>query len=877
MQGLKLDPAESRPRALDARPPAAAHHGVARALAFLITTLPALGQKSWSEEFDRPGLPAGQVFAVGQYQGELVAGGKGVKEADGHTFGLAARFDGTHWQRMGFGIVGTGVTAFAEFQGELIAGGLFWKAGGKVVENIASWNGAQWNLLGSGLDSTVWALVEYKGELYAGGEFETAGGQPAKHIARWDGTQWRPVGAGFDGPLDPYVRALVVGPDDRLYASGEFTSAGSVTAHNIAAWDGTSWSPVGAGFPGPLNAEVSALEWYQGELYAGSNFDLVPGGSNMEKIAVWDGTSWSAAAVITDHFALAQVYALKTFGTDLYAGGFFINVDGIPFEQAKRFARFDGTQWSYAGGVVEDAFDGTIHALTVHAGKLVAGGKFFMAGMDFAPGQAVPTDSVAAFDGAGWESVGTGLGFDGSVEKALFWNGDIVVTGGQYRSAGSEKMSGPAVFDGTDWVGLGDFSQFSGGVDALIVFEGDLVVAGEFTSINGNPFGNVARFDGTQWTAIGSDPLCCGVSALAVYQGQLYAGGTGGVSRWNGTQWETFGPQIFGQVLTMYVHDQVLYIGGWMPIFGNLVSWDGSVQQTVGGGTDGTVYTFESFQGDLLVGGTFTNAGGTAANRLARWDGSSFSAFPGITGGSVFALTVFKGRLYASGNNLFNEDTPKQWFARWNGSAWKSVGGGLDSFAWDLLADDAGGHIYAVGAFRHAGGAPSSYFARWDTDPGTVGTPFCFGDGSGTPCPCGNDDLAGGVGCANSTGSGAALSGSGGTSVVLDDLVLTGTGLPASQFNILFMGPSTAGPLPMADGLRCVSGSLLRYFVNQADGSGTVVYTGVVSYANSTFPPGSQITAGSTWHFQDWYRDPVGSPCGNGSNVTSGLSVTFTP
>ncbi|MEE8146305.1 MAG: hypothetical protein V3T24_01775, partial [Longimicrobiales bacterium] len=730
MHDSKLDSAECPPRAPGVGPRAAVHHGVACALAFLVTTLPALGQQSWSKEFDCPGLPSGVILAVGEYQGELVAGGNGFFEADGETFGLAARFDGTHWQHLGSAIAGTGVTSFAEFQGELIAAGLFWKAGGKLAANVARWNGAQWWNLGAGLDSTVWAVVEYKGELYAGGEFEMAGGQPAQCIARWDGTQWRPVGGGFDGPLEPKVLALVVGPDNRLYASGEFTSAGGLTAHNIAAWDGAAWSPVGAGFKGPMNAEVSALEWFQGELYAGSNFDLVPGGSNMEKIAVWDGTSWSAAAVITDHFLGAQVYALQTFGSDLYAGGLFINVDGIPFESAKRFARFDGTQWSYAGGIVDWSFSEAIYDLAVVGDKLVVGGEILMAGTDFAPGQPVVTSSVATFDGASWAAVGSGLGFDGWVEEAVIWNDDIVVTGGQFTTAGSQYVGGPAIFDGTDWEGLGDFSQISGSVETAIVFEGDLVIAGDFSSVDGTPVSDVARFDGTQWTAIGSNPLCCGVSALAVYQGQLYAGGVGGVSRWNGTQWESFGPQIYGQVLTMHVHEQVLYIGGSMPLFGHLVSWDGSVQQIVGGGVDGGVYAFESFEGDLVVGGYFANAGGAPANRLARWDGSSFSAFSGITGANVFSLTVFQGELYVGGN--LGATGPMSMLRRWNGSAWKPLGAGLDGLPLALLSDDAGGHLYATGTFRHAGGVPSFHFARWDTEPGTVGTPFCFGDGSGT-------------------------------------------------------------------------------------------------------------------------------------------------
>ena len=65
------------------------------------------------------------------------------------------------------------------------------------------------------------------------------------------------------------------------------------------------------------------------------------------------------------------------------------------------------------------------------------------------------------------------------------------------------------------------------------------------------------------------------------------------------------------------------------------------------------------------------------------------------------------------------------------------------------------------------------------TDVDCVGGPgisFCSGDGSGTACPCGNAGGAG-EGCANDTGSGARLSGSGSSSVGTDDMVLSATNL----------------------------------------------------------------------------------------------------
>ncbi|MFT5050970.1 MAG: hypothetical protein ACI8QZ_002377, partial [Chlamydiales bacterium] len=42
------------------------------------------------------------------------------------------------------------------------------------------------------------------------------------------------------------------------------------------------------------------------------------------------------------------------------------------------------------------------------------------------------------------------------------------------------------------------------------------------------------------------------------------------------------------------------------------------------------------------------------------------------------------------------------------------------------------------------------------------------------------------------------------------------------------------------------------------------------------FGAAGQITAGSTWKFQAWLRDPSG-PCGSGFTTGTALSVTFTP
>ena len=72
-------------------------------------------------------------------------------------------------------------------------------------------------------------------------------------------------------------------------------------------------------------------------------------------------------------------------------------------------------------------------------------------------------------------------------------------------------------------------------------------------------------------------------------------------------------------------------------------------------------------------------------------------------------------------------------------------------------------------------------------------------------------------------------------------------------------------------GFRCIGGTVYRLDV-------TVAVAGVLSHAlDVTDPPspGGQITAGSTWNFQAWFRDPAGG--GAAFNLSDGLNVTFSP
>jgi hypothetical protein len=163
------------------------------------------------------------------------------------------------------------------------------------------------------------------------------------------------------------------------------------------------------------------------------------------------------------------------------------------------------------------------------------------------------------------------------------------------------------------------------------------------------------------------------VSALAVSGGTLYAGGVfttaGGstatnIAQWNGSSWSALGSGMNNQVLALAVSGSTLYAGGNFTTAGgstatNIAQWNGSSWSALGSGISGGqfgayVSALAVSGGTLYAGGDFTTAGSdTNANDIAQWNGTSWSALGSGFGpnySSVSALAVSGSTLYAGGN-----------------------------------------------------------------------------------------------------------------------------------------------------------------------------------------------------------------------------------
>ncbi|MFN0244357.1 MAG: hypothetical protein ACKVWV_15830 [Planctomycetota bacterium] len=148
-------------------------------------------------------------------------------------------------------------------------------------------------------------------------------------------------------------------------------------------------------------------------------------------------------------------------------------------------------------------------------------------------------------------------------------------------------------------------------------------------------------------------------------------------------------------------------------------------------------------------------------------------------------------------------------------------------------------------------------------------TSFCFGDGSGTACPCANGGA--GEGCANSGGSGATLVASGTVSIGANNLVLTASGMMPGSFCIFRQGTGQqAGGLgvlsPGTDGLDCIGGTVLR--IGRIGTLG-----GTASTTNIVVQGG--IAAPGVFHYQGIYRNQTNFCTPATLNGTNGVTICW--
>lgn len=551
--------------------------------------------------------------------------------------------------------------------------------------------------------------------------------------------------SGTPRALCEYDGRLVVGQDGSYF--------GTTIASRIASWDGVSWQALGAGVP--LN--VTALSRYGTNLIAGGAISAspTPGVGEQPAIFSWDGNAWTAIGSPN-----GTISAILAIGTDLYVGGNFTSVSGVP---AARIARWDGTDWFAVGAGF--ATNSTVRSLAYHSGTLVAGGTINA------------YQGVASWNGAMWSTVGLGLqnGASAGVVNALVSDGTTLWATGTFNSSGGSPVTNTAAWNGTAWSGLSG-ANVAG--SALALYNGSLMSTVQtggiqspqlwngsawqpFNQPNTAPlaFGSIGStlyavsspfftnptrftidrfhaFNGSLWSVQQQawNPGMKGFNGIGYcaqeWHGSLYVGGTmgnfgtgssyvysPGVGRWTGTTWDSIG--VGRQHFDLAVWNDSLIAS----CDDRVRVWSGTAWRQLIPNATNNINNFDSFanplvvhQGDLYaLGPHLINPGSVPCQMIARWTGATWVAMlPGIDdpNGYASAGATWNGNLVVGGRFNQAAGAPVRNLVAWNGTTTVEIGGGVNDDVYSAL--DFSGDLVVGGVFTEAGGSPVSAVARWD-------------------------------------------------------------------------------------------------------------------------------------------------------------------
>jgi hypothetical protein len=208
-----------------------------------------------------------------------------------------------------------------------------------------------------------------------------------------------------------------------------------------------------------------------------------------------------------------------------------------------------------------------------------------------------------------------------------------------------------------------------------------------------------------------------------------------GVAAWDGTQWialSSQGPAGVVQAVTVF--------NGQLVVGGSFTSMDGVPAsgvarltadgwQPLGDGLDGDVLTLGVYNNQLVAGGRLTASGSSAIEPVARWTGSQWQSFgtpAGAPAGDerlVHTVVNLGSDLIAVGEFTSIGGVSANYVARWNGTTWSAMGAGFNRTARSAAVLNS--VLYVSGSFSASGDTELASIGRWD---GAAWQPVVSGD-----------------------------------------------------------------------------------------------------------------------------------------------------
>jgi len=311
---------------------------------------------------------------------------------------------------------------------------------------------------------------------------------------------------------------------------------------------------------------------------------------------------------------------------------------------------------------------------------------------------------------------------------------------------GHPKISGISnieaqVPNDAEWLDKFSFNPGCNGVirTAVTDVDGTIYAGGQFTMCGSSAARNIARYDPStgRWSALGegintSDFPQQGIFALAIYEGNLIAGGrftsagranASNLAYWNGQQWTEFNGGANGAVNALLAANSVLYVGGSFGQIGNVSTpfaaqfsnnqWQPLDSVSSSYSLAGPVVDIAIANRELYFAAEFSIEDELRRDYLARWDGSDWHSLGAGVNGEVLSISEHAGQLIAAGAFTSAGNASTQGVAIWNGVIWNVLSCGTPSSGngqpRDLLSIN--GDLF-LGVTRSTAGPEASLW-RW--------------------------------------------------------------------------------------------------------------------------------------------------------------------
>jgi hypothetical protein len=566
----------------------------------------------------------------------------------------------------------------------LFAGGTFVRAGSVVANNIARWNGSDWFAMDSGvafsIDPTeplldppgrVHSLTGDGTNVYVGGIFMRAGGVNATNLAKWNGAAWESIGSTAAGigafawqgePVSGFINSLVW-HDNALYVAGDFTRVSGLAITNFARWKNSTWDA-----PFAVNGFTVALSKLNDDLYLTGNFDKV----------IASGISLPATNVFRLHVdawtplnsPLPKRQAIYTFGElnqQLFAGGAFAVIDGVA---AGNIAKVVTPRWQAITPGRGDSLEGRAMGIATDGTNIFASGDFTSAG-------STEVRAVVRWDGSAWReipqpapnifpivfgTIGSELyattpaqGIDYNASVVQVWNGQqwrnlsdppvpllvapVIVKSNLFAISLTQDAPGMFRMTATQWDGAA-WHSLPWSTTAVNYFvkhatDGTNVFFARNEHVDVRNLVNVTRWDQSEFSSYPPLEGLSAVACVAAYGTNLWVAGfsqaeprNAKIFLWKNNAWTDFAT-VTGYFTDMIADQNALTVVGAFPsinrtLANSIAQWDGASWRALDTGLrlrdqPASIHALAKSGRRIVVAGEFDRAGPNTSGNIASW------------------------------------------------------------------------------------------------------------------------------------------------------------------------------------------------------------------------------------------------------------------